>query len=88
MSIQDRINALFEGAGVTAALFNCHALIRDDGAVMGISILSVVFFSVWGAWNLYYYAHLKQPASQFAAGGLLLANTAWLLILIYYRVLA
>ena len=88
MKPQDRINALFEGFGVTAALYNCHALIKDSGVVMGVSILSTLFFTLWGAWNLYYYSHLNQPASQFAAGGLLLANSAWLVLYVYYRLIA
>lgn len=88
MSIQDRINALFEAFGVTAALINCHALITDGGDLRGVSLISILFFTAWGAWNLYYYRHLNQPASQFAAGGLLVANGAWLILYVYYRLTA
>ena len=86
--IQDRINAAFECAGVAAALYNCHALISDDGMVRGVSVLSTVFFTAWGAWNLYYYRHLDQSASQYAAGGLVIANGAWLALYTAYRVSA
>lgn len=86
--IQDRINALFESVGVFAALLNCLALIRDDGAVRGVSIASISFFTAWGAWNLYYYRHLGQRESQIAAGGLVAANGAWLALYLYYQLAA
>lgn len=82
--IQDRTNAAFEVVGVAAALYNCHILIADGGTVQGVSVLSTAFFSVWGAWNLYYYRYLGQSASQYAAGGLVLANGAWLALYLYY----
>jgi hypothetical protein len=87
-TMQDRVNALFEAVGVIAALINCYALINDGGIVRGVSLLSILFFTAWGAWNLYYYRHLNQPASQFAAGGLLIANALWLALYIYYRAVA
>ncbi len=83
--IQDRINAFFETAGVLAALYNCLILIQDDGTVRGVSIASTAFFTLWGAWNLYYYRHLGQTASQLAAGGLVAANAAWMALYAYYQ---
>lgn len=83
--IQDRINALFEAVGVLAALYNCYILINDGGIVRGVSIVSTLFFTAWGAWNLYYYRHLGQSESQLAAGGLVAANGAWMALYTYYR---
>ena len=85
---QDRINALFECVGVIAALYNCYILIDDGGEVRGVSVISTVFFTAWGAWNLYYYHHLAQRDSQLAAGGLVIANGAWMAIYTYYRLAA
>lgn len=84
--IQDRINALFEAVGVLAALYNCLILVQDDGLVRGVSILSTLFFTVWGGWNLYYYRYLGQTESQLAAGGLVVANGVWLALYAYYQI--
>lgn len=73
----DRINALFEVVGVIAALYNCLILIKDNGTVAGVSVMSTAFFTAWGCWNLYYYRHLGQAESQLAAGGLVAANGLW-----------
>lgn len=77
---QDKINASLEYLGVLFALYNCVILIQDGGSVQGVSILSTAFFTFWGVWNLYYYRHLSQHASAAAAGGLVIANGAWLLL--------
>lgn len=81
----DRINALLEYLGVVFALYNCLILIQDGGMVRGVSILSTAFFTAWGTWNLYYYHHLGQPSSQRAAGGLVIANGAWLALYAFYQ---
>lgn len=86
--IQDRINALFETAGIFAALYNCLVLIQDAGTVRGVSVISTLFFTLWGAWNLYYYRHLGQTESQLAAGGLVAANSLWMGLFFYYRATA
>ena len=83
--IQDRINATMEVLGIIFALYNCHILIGDGGKVMGISIASTAFFTLWGAWNLYYYRFLDQGASSIAAGGLVVANGAWIVLYIIYN---
>lgn len=80
----DRINALLEYMGVLFALYNCHILIQDNGQVSGVSIASIAFFTVWGVWNLFYYPHLGQKASAIAAGGLVAANGAWLVLYAVY----
>ena len=79
----DYINAIFEAAGVIFALYNCHVLTKHK-AVQGVSILTTVFFTVWGGWNIHYYGSLEQPASMVAAAGLLMANSLWLSLWAYY----
>lgn len=75
----DRINAALEHAGVLFALLNLKILVEDLGVVRGVSIIAIVFFTLWGFWNLYYYRHLNQKESAFAAFGLVIANCAWLI---------
>lgn len=80
----DLINGGFELYGGIAALGNCRAVLRDK-AVAGVSIVSTAFFTSWGVWNIYYYAHLDQWASW--AGGLVIvaANTLWVALMLKYR---
>jgi len=80
----DRINATLEYFGVLFAAWNCFILVRDSGQVMGVSIASTVFFTVWGVWNLWYYPHLGQTASGIAAIGLVIANGVWLSLYVLY----
>lgn len=80
----DLINGLFEALAGFAVLNNCRALYRDK-EFKGVSLLSVVFFTSWGFWNLYYYPHLHQMLSFL--GGLLIvgANSLWVGLMLYYR---
>jgi hypothetical protein len=81
----DRINASLEYLGVLFALYNCVILVQDAGQVQGVSVASTGFFTAWGLWNLFYYPYLGQKASGIAAGGLVLANGAWLVLFALYR---
>ena len=52
--------------------------------VRGVSWMATTFFTSWGYWNLYYYPHLDQWWS-FAGGVLIVvANTLWIGMMIYY----
>lgn len=84
MSIPDLINGTYELCGGFFLLANCFKLIKDK-EVKGISIISILFFTSWGYWNLYYYPSLNQWFSF--AGGILIvtANTWWVIMAIYYR---
>lgn len=79
----DTINALFELAGGFFILNNCRQLYHDK-LVKGVSVLSTIFFTSWGIWNLYYYPSLNQWASF--AGGVLITvgNVLWVSLMIYY----
>jgi hypothetical protein len=82
--VNDFINGVFELLAGLMVLNHCRAVIRDR-AVAGVSILSTVFFSLWGVWNLYYYPSLGQTWSF--VGGLLIvaANFLWVALLVKYR---
>lgn len=79
----DIINAVFEIFGALFILLNVRRTMRDK-QVRGIDWRYNVFFTAWGAWNLYYYQGLGQWWSWAAGVGVLLANAWWLVLIIYY----
>ena len=83
MQIPDIINGSFELLSGLFVLLNCHRVIKDKN-VKGVSVLAVLFFTLWGFWNLFYYPHLGQWISF--AGGLIIvsANCLWVGLMIYY----
>lgn len=81
--IQDIINGSFELLAGAAVALHCAQLLRDR-EVKGVSLPAVLFFTVWGCWNMYYYPFLGQPWS-FAGGVIVtLANTAYLALLVRF----
>lgn len=78
----DLINGLFECIGGLILWLNVHRLWRDR-RVSGVSVVPVVFWSAWGAWNLAFYPWAGLWWSF--AGGLVVvaANLVWLGLLIY-----
>ncbi len=83
MDFPDLTNGLFEAVGALAIFGNVWRLSKDK-AVSGVSVVTMVFFTLWGYWNLYYYPHLDQWAS-FAGGiGIVIGNTIWVAMLAYY----
>ena len=84
MQIPDLINGSFECFGGTLLCINIYRLLRDK-QVRGISLIPVIFFTLWGYWNLFYYPHLNQWVSFFGGILVVLANTMWVLMAIYYK---
>lgn len=80
----DLINAGFEGLAALMVADHCRALLRDR-TVRGVSLLAVLFFTAWGAWNLHYYPSLGQSASGACALLVTLANTTYLLLALRFR---
>lgn len=80
----DQFNGLFELFGGLFILNHCRIVFKDR-LVKGVSIISTIFFSLWGIWNLYYYPSLEQWYSFF--GGILIAsaNALWIGLMIKYR---
>jgi uncharacterized membrane protein YfcA len=80
----DLVNGIFEAMGSLMVFNHCRAVWKDK-AVAGVSIVSTVFFSLWGVWNLFYYPHLDQWWS-FAGGVLIVvANCVWIGLMLRYR---
>lgn len=77
------VNASFEAGAGLAVLAHCARLYVDKEA-RGLSIPAVLFFAVWGGWNIFYYPHLGQFWSL--AGGIFvtLANLIYLALLVTY----
>ena len=83
MSTQDLINASFEFGG-SIAIFLSILQLRKDKAVAGISWYMIAFFTLWGAWNVYFYPHLGQTASFLAGILVLCVNVVYLSMLLHY----
>jgi|HubBroStandDraft_6_1064221.scaffolds.fasta_scaffold765450_1 hypothetical protein len=83
MMVPDAINGAFEAFGGLMNMVNVLRIYRDKG-YRGISIIPTVFFTAWGFWNLAYYPMLHQWMSF--TGGLLIvvANTIWVAMALYY----
>lgn len=79
----DIINGAFELTGGLLYVINIARVLKDK-KVAGVSWIPTLFFTFWGAWNLYYYPFLNQPYSFY--GGLLLmsSNAVWVALSIYY----
>ena len=75
----DMVNACFELFG---AVFNSLNVIqiRKDKAVKGVHVIPTIVFTIWAAWNVYYYGYLEQPYSVAAAVVLGIVNGTW----VYY----
>jgi len=80
---QDLINGLYESLGGFFILLSIFKLLREK-QVHGISWVHVLFFTTWGYWNLYYYPHLNQWWSFVGGLAVVLANSIWFVLLIYY----
>jgi hypothetical protein len=82
--IQDFINGSFEFLAGFFVLNHCRIVLKDK-KVKGVSIISTIFFTSWGFWNLYYYPHLNQWLSFIGGIFIVSANTLWVILMIYFR---
>ena len=84
MTPQDLINGAFELFGGFLLFLHCRQIIKDK-EVKGVSWIAVAFFASWGYWNLYYYPHLHQTISFIGGIVVVIANTTWLILILYYK---
>lgn len=80
----DMINSLFEGFAGLMVLNHCRVL-HAEKMVRGVSVVSSLFFTVWGVWNVYYYPALNQPLSFYGGLFVVVANAAYVWMMIFYR---
>lgn len=73
----DPINALFELVGAAFLMLNVRRLLIDRD-LKGVSPWPTAFFSLWGIWNLYFYAAVDAPLSWWAGLLLCTVNAIWL----------
>lgn len=83
MSTYDLLNAGFEFFGSVTIWLNVRQIRKDKGH-SGISLASIIFFLLWGFWNLIYYPSLGQWVSFGAGCSITLANIVWIAHLLYY----
>lgn len=80
----DLINGLFELLASVAILNHCRAVVQAR-AVAGVSLVSTVFFTSWGVWNLHYYPALGQWFSFGGGIAVVLANLTWIALMVRFR---
>lgn len=80
----DLINAGFELVGGVFVAMSIREVLRTH-STEGVHWSTVLFFTSWGCWNLFYYPHLDQPASTLGAVGVALTNAIWLFLIWKYR---
>lgn len=80
----DLINGLFELAGAIALSFNVKSLWHYK-TIAGIHWSSVIFFTSWGYFNIYFYPDNGLYWSFI--GGLFVSavNTSWLILYAYLK---
>lgn len=83
MITPDMINAGFEAGAGFAVLHHCWRL-RQDKQVRGVSAPAVMFFTLWGLWNIFFYPHLGQYWSFIGGIFVTLTNALYVAMLIHY----
>jgi hypothetical protein len=83
VNIPDLVNGLFELFGAPFIWMSILKVLKDK-KVKGVYWVSVAFFAAWGYWNLYYYPHLDQWLSFCGGIAIVISNTVWVILLIYY----
>lgn len=81
---EDVNNGLFEGLAGLMVLNHCRVLYADK-STRGVSVISSIFFTIWGCWNLYYYPTLKQPISFYGGLFVVAANAVYVGMMMFYR---
>lgn len=82
--VADLINGSFEFLAGFMILNHCRAVMKDK-EVKGVSIVSTIFFTAWGVWNLYYYPSLDQWISFYGGLMIVAANIYYVALLLHYR---
>ncbi len=80
----DLINGLFELFGGMLILINIRQVLKDR-KVHGVHWLPLSFFTAWGFWNLFYYSNLSQFYSLLGGLVMVVLNTVWLALLVYFK---
>jgi hypothetical protein len=79
----DQINGVYEALGGLFILLNCRKTWQAK-KVAGVSLVTIVFFSSWEFWNLYYYPALDQWWSFWGGAVIAAANLLWIWLVVHY----
>lgn len=83
MSWPDLINGAFEFVGGGFVWMNVWQILKDRGHA-GVYVPGVIVFTSWGVWNLYYYPSLGQWASFVGGLSIVVANAAWVTLMLMF----
>lgn len=79
----DIINGGFEFVGSMFTWASVARVYKDKGYA-GIYLPAIVFFTGWGAWNIYYYPTLNQYWSLAGGISIFIANICWISLMAYF----
>ena len=79
----DIANGLFELVGGTLMFVNCWRVHRDK-QVRGVSWPVMLFFTLWGFWNLYFYPAYGLWMSFWGGVLIVAGNVTWVTLAGYY----
>lgn len=79
-------NAVFELGGAALCLLNIRQLLKDQ-MLRGVHWGPPLFWTLWGAWNVYFYAHLEQWLSWTAGVLLFGTNLVWYSLFVWFTFL-
>ena len=82
--MNDVLNGLFELIGALLICLHCRRLMADK-KVAGVSPWPFVFFTTWGAWNLYYYPSVDCWWSFWGGTAVFTVNMFYCFLLWKYR---
>lgn len=80
----DIINGLIELVGAGFTWRNAWELWKAR-ELRGVYWPTSLFFTIWGAWNLYYYPSLGQWFSFYAGILLAMGNLAWVVMAVHLK---
>jgi hypothetical protein len=84
MQCNDLVNGLIEcGSGIFCCM-NIFQIIKDK-ELKGYSWVSLIYFTSWGIWNLYYYPSLHQVLSFIGGIFITIVNLTFLFLVFYYK---
>jgi hypothetical protein len=83
VNYQDLIQALFELGSAVFGLLNIRA-IRKSKKLEGVHWAPTAFFTIWGAWNIYFYWYIAYPLAWGAGIAITVVNAVWLGHVYYY----
>ena len=80
----DLINAIFEFGGGCLIWLSVRQLFKDK-KLKGVHWAPIIFFWLWGVWNLYFYPSLDQWWSLAGGVWIMVANGVWMGQIMWYK---